>query len=183
MMMPCGAEPCPSLMCRVWPVAGSSRPSSPEAWAVYHTMPSFAGATSCGCEPLGTANSWIAGCAAGLAAGLADGGPVGAGEALATGPEAGAAGLVEGWAAAALAGAEAAAGFAAAVEGAVGGAVCPPQATSARARIEAAARSERLFAGKTWGTLTQPSPVPTGEGSNLPVTCHLSPLTYLPRCP
>src|SRR5918998_2939652 len=54
---PCGAEPLPSSTWKVLPVAGSRLPSSPDAWAVYHTVPSGAGATSCGCEPAGTAYS------------------------------------------------------------------------------------------------------------------------------
>ena len=36
---PCGAEPSPSGTCVVLPVAGSSRPSSPECCAVYQTRP------------------------------------------------------------------------------------------------------------------------------------------------
>ncbi len=51
---PCGAEPAPSGMCRVSPVAGSRWPSAPTFCAVYHTPPSAAGATSCGCVPAGT---------------------------------------------------------------------------------------------------------------------------------
>src|SRR5690606_5414816 len=39
------------------------RPSFPEAWAVYHTVPSAATATSWGAEPAGTANSWMRGVA------------------------------------------------------------------------------------------------------------------------
>ena len=41
----------------VFPVSGSSRPSAPVSCAVYQTVPSAAGATSCGCEPAGTGNS------------------------------------------------------------------------------------------------------------------------------
>ena len=51
---PCGADPLPSLTDLTVPVAGSSRPSSPMAWAVYQTDPSGAGATSWGREPAGT---------------------------------------------------------------------------------------------------------------------------------
>ena len=36
------------------PVAGSNRPKAPCRWAVYQTVPSGAGATSCGPEPAGT---------------------------------------------------------------------------------------------------------------------------------
>src|SRR5918996_839040 len=53
---PCGAEPAPSGTSSVSPVAGSSQPSRPVAWAVYQTPPSAAGATSCGCVPAGTGN-------------------------------------------------------------------------------------------------------------------------------
>jgi hypothetical protein len=77
---PCGAERSPSLMWRVSPLAGSSRPSSPDAWAVYQIAPSGAGATSCGCAPRGTGYSWSAGLAscAGCVAGP-DAGPTWAG--------------------------------------------------------------------------------------------------------
>src|SRR4051812_41351104 len=64
---PCGAEPLPSLIWRVSPVAGLSLPSSPLRCAVYQTVPSGAGATSCGPEPAGTAYS----CTVTLAAGIA----------------------------------------------------------------------------------------------------------------
>src|SRR4051794_1380842 len=53
-MTPCGAEPWPSLISRIAPVAGSRRPSSPASWPVYQTLPSGAGATSCGVVPRGT---------------------------------------------------------------------------------------------------------------------------------
>src|SRR5215213_2577127 len=53
-MTPCGAEPEPSLTEVTAPVAGSRRPSSPMACAVYQTDPSGAGATSWGCDPAGT---------------------------------------------------------------------------------------------------------------------------------
>ncbi len=53
-MTPWGAAPAPSLTEVTAPVAGSSRPSSPMAWAVYQTDPSGAGATSWGREPAGT---------------------------------------------------------------------------------------------------------------------------------
>src|SRR5439155_6322701 len=56
-MTPCGAEPRPREICSVSPVAGSRRPSSPVACAVYHTEPSGAGATSWGWLPAGTAYS------------------------------------------------------------------------------------------------------------------------------
>ena len=69
---PCGADPSPSLMWRVSPLAGSSRPNSPEPWAVYQTAPSGAGATSCGCEPAGTGYSCSTG-AASCAVGAGDG--------------------------------------------------------------------------------------------------------------
>ena len=47
-MTPCGAEPCPSGTRSTSPVLGSSRPSTPARWPVYHTVPSGAGATSWG---------------------------------------------------------------------------------------------------------------------------------------
>src|SRR3569623_1647467 len=50
-MPPWGLEAAPSGMCRVRPVCGSSQPSAPSRCAVYHTPPSAAGATSCGCAP------------------------------------------------------------------------------------------------------------------------------------
>ena len=56
-MTPCGAEPGPSDVVPMAPLAGSSQPSSPVAWAVNQMPPSAAGATSWGCEPAGTAYS------------------------------------------------------------------------------------------------------------------------------
>ncbi|HEX6028422.1 MAG TPA: hypothetical protein VFY64_05220 [Nitrososphaeraceae archaeon] len=38
-------------------MAGSKRPNSPDPCAVYQTVPSGAGATSCGREPEGMENS------------------------------------------------------------------------------------------------------------------------------
>src|SRR5688500_15116361 len=55
---PCGDEPEPSAISRDLPVFGFSQPSSPEACAVYQTPPSRARATSCGCVPAGTGNSF-----------------------------------------------------------------------------------------------------------------------------
>jgi hypothetical protein len=51
---PWGAEPSPSFTREMPPWAGSRRPSSPMAWAVYQTIPLGAGATSWGREPAGT---------------------------------------------------------------------------------------------------------------------------------
>ena len=68
-MTPCGADPSPSGISVVPPVAGSSRPSLPVAWAVYQTVPSGAGATSCGCEPAGTVYSCTRGATAEVEAG------------------------------------------------------------------------------------------------------------------
>ena len=47
----------------ILPVFGSSMPSAPCDCAVYQTVPSGAGATSCGCAPCGT--SKVLTCAAG----------------------------------------------------------------------------------------------------------------------
>ncbi len=66
-MTPWGAEPAPSAMRRIAPVAGSSQPSSPVCCPVYQTPPSAAGATSCGCDPAGTAYSRNTGSAASAA--------------------------------------------------------------------------------------------------------------------
>src|ERR687898_3612746 len=71
-MTPWGAEPAPSATCFVLPERGSSQPSRPEPCAVYQTPPSLAGATSCGCVPLGTANSRTRGWLAAEVAALAD---------------------------------------------------------------------------------------------------------------
>src|SRR5687768_15534640 len=56
-MTPCGAEPAPSAISRMSPVAGSRWPRTPLCCPVYQTPPSAAGATSCGWEPAGTSNS------------------------------------------------------------------------------------------------------------------------------
>ena len=61
---PWGLDPGPRGMWRVAPVAGSRRPSAPAFWAVYQTLPSGAGATSCGWEPAGTGYSRIEGSSA-----------------------------------------------------------------------------------------------------------------------
>src|SRR5262245_48661927 len=53
-MTPCGAELSPSGICFATPVLGSRRPSAPTPCAVYQTVPSGAGATSCGPAPAGT---------------------------------------------------------------------------------------------------------------------------------
>ena len=44
------------MLC-VLPVVGSNRPNSPNPCEVYQTLPSSAGATSCGREPGGMRNS------------------------------------------------------------------------------------------------------------------------------
>jgi hypothetical protein len=55
---PWGADPSPSGISRLSPVAGSRRPSRPDPWAVYQTeRPSAAGATSWGRLPAGTGYS------------------------------------------------------------------------------------------------------------------------------
>src|SRR2546430_3071600 len=60
-MTPWGAEPLPRATSSTRPVAGSRRPSLPVDCAVYQTLPSVATATSCGCDPAGTAYSWTRG--------------------------------------------------------------------------------------------------------------------------
>src|SRR3954447_7833867 len=74
-MTPCGADPWPSLISRIAPVAGSRRPSSPASWPVYQTLPSGAGATSCGVVPRGTrysrTSTFTACCTAGEASAVA----------------------------------------------------------------------------------------------------------------
>src|SRR5262249_49640486 len=54
---PCGAGPRPSRTTGDSPLPGSRRPRFPLCWAVNQTLPSGAGATSCGPEPRGTAYS------------------------------------------------------------------------------------------------------------------------------
>src|SRR4029453_12350544 len=49
-----GADPSPRGTCLTSPLLGSSRPSAPWPCAVYQTVPSGAGATSCGPAPSGT---------------------------------------------------------------------------------------------------------------------------------
>ena len=63
---PCGAAPAPRDICVVLPVFGSRMPIAPWLCAVYQTVPSGAGATSCGCAPCGTSKYLTSAANAGL---------------------------------------------------------------------------------------------------------------------
>src|SRR5690606_32459334 len=82
-MTPCGADPAPSGISRTSPDSGSSQPSVPLRWPVYHTPPSAAGATSCGPLPTTTGKVSIANVGSaggdGVAATVAVGAGVGGG--------------------------------------------------------------------------------------------------------
>src|SRR5262245_49937702 len=56
---PWGRDPSPRSIRWVSPDAGSSRPRSPESWAVNQMPPSAAGLTSCGPDPAGTGKAVI----------------------------------------------------------------------------------------------------------------------------